>query len=148
MTQDFPQLQLMQQLGRTYRTLLSAFDDCTGQPLPRWRILLELYRLGEMSQKALAEQLPMDPAALTRQLKAIEKLGWVQRHNDAADNRLTNVALTATGRQLVKKTLPRRTAFVQQAFEDLDEADMMAMGRILGALEAQLRRQTKAAEKA
>jgi DNA-binding MarR family transcriptional regulator len=136
---EFPQLQIIQQLGRTYRALLTAFDANIGQPMPRWRILLTLYQQGEMSQKTLAHTLRIDPAALTRQVKAIEKLGWVQRHSDASDNRLTNVMLTPAGDKVVRETLPRRSAFVQSALGDLSLQDMEALSVLLDRLEQRLR---------
>src|SRR5690606_3419905 len=91
---ELPQLQAMQQLGRTYRALMSAFESNIGHSMPRWRILLALHQNGERSQKQLAHDLVVDPAALTRHIKAIESEGWVERHSDVNDNRLTNVALT------------------------------------------------------
>src|SRR5690606_40616243 len=69
----------------------SDLDISLGQPMPRWRILLTLHQMGEISQKQLACELRMDPAALTRQLKSIAQLGWIERNVDALDNRLTNV---------------------------------------------------------
>ena len=62
---------LLQQLGRTARAMYAAFEAEVGQPLPRWRILQALSEGGEISQKALARTLTMDPAALTRQMKAL-----------------------------------------------------------------------------
>lgn len=139
MPTDFPQLQIMQQLGRTYRALLAAFDACIGQPMPRWRILLLLHQRGETSQKELACALRMDPASLTRQLKTIEHLGWVRRRNDAADNRLTNVALTPAGTGVVEETMPRRLAFIERVMSDLSLEDMAAMSVMLDRLEQRLR---------
>lgn len=137
---DIPQLQAIQQLGRTYRALMSAFEADIGHSMPRWRILLALYRSGECSQKQLARELPMDPAALTRQIKAIESLGWIERHTDKADNRLTNVALTASGRDAVQATLPRRTAFIENVFEDLSADQLADLSAMLHTLEERLRR--------
>lgn len=132
---EFPQLQAMQQLGRTYRALMSAFERNTGHPMPRWRILLKLYQHGECSQKALAQGLPMDPAALTRQIKIIEREGWIERHSDVRDNRLTNVALTDAGRDLVAATLPKRAAFIEAAFGDFSREQMSALSLMLLSLE-------------
>ncbi|HEU0196986.1 MAG TPA: MarR family transcriptional regulator [Nevskiaceae bacterium] len=129
----------MQQLGRTYRALLSAFDACIGQPMPRWRILLMLHQRGETSQKELACALRMDPASLTRQLKTIEHLGWVRRRNDKADNRLTNVVLTPAGTDVVEETMPRRLAFIERALSDLSRDDMAKLSSMLDRLEQRLR---------
>src|SRR5690606_13729068 len=132
---EFPQLQAIQQLGRTYRALMSAFESNIGLTMPRWRILLTLYQSGERSQKALAWALLIDPAALTRQIKAIEREGWVERHSDAKDNRLTNVALTAAGRGIVDAALPRRAAFIERAFGDLSHEQMGVLSTMLQTLE-------------
>lgn len=136
---DFPQIRVMQKLGRTYRTLLAAFSASIGQPMPRWRVMLMLYQQGEMSQKQLSELLRMDPAALTRQIKVIEHLGWVRRHNDALDNRLTNVALSPAGIQVVEQAMPARQAFIQRALSDLSDADLTVLSGTLDTLERRLR---------
>jgi DNA-binding MarR family transcriptional regulator len=142
---DFPQLQTMQQLGRTYRAMMAAFEANIGHSMPRWRILLMLHQSGEMSQKALCRLLRIDPAALTRQIKAIEAMGWVERHSDPQDNRLTNVALTPAGSQVVLSTLPRRSAFIQNALSDLSHDDMDKLNQMLSKLEERLRQEALAA---
>src|SRR5690554_2733628 len=98
----------MQQLGRSYRALVAGFEAHTGQSMARWRILILLRANGEMPQKTLVGELGIDPAALTRQLKALELGGLVERHSDQQDARFTNVALTAAGRQVVESTMKRR----------------------------------------
>ncbi|MEO6984485.1 MAG: MarR family transcriptional regulator [Paralcaligenes sp.] len=135
---DFPQIKVLQKLGRTYRALLAAFDASIGQPMPRWRVLLMLYQQGETSQKKLAEVLRMDPASLTRQIKTIERLGWVKRHCDARDNRLTNVVLSAAGIAVVEQTLPRRIEFIQRALKDLSLDDLATLSAMLDRLDERL----------
>jgi DNA-binding MarR family transcriptional regulator len=138
---DIPQLRAIQQLGRTYRALLAAFEARIGLSMARWRILLALHQQGEHSQKQLARDLRMDPAALTRQIKAIEQAGWVERHTDAADNRLTNVALTDAGHSMVSRLLPKRTAFIETAFGDMSVDEMDELSVLLHALEERLRQE-------
>lgn len=138
---DIPQLQFMQQLGRTYRALMSAFEANIGHSMPRWRILLHLHQYGEASQKQLALDLRIDPAALTRQIKAIENQGWIERHNDSSDNRLTNVALTSEGEKIVAQALPRRSAFIERALGDFSPQDMQMLGSTLSVLEQRLRQE-------
>lgn len=102
---------------------MSAFESQVGHPLPRWRILLALHdQDGESSQKRLVERLRVDPGALTRQLKLLESLGWIARSTDARDNRITNVQLTAAGREAVEAGLPRRNAFLNQTMSLPDDA--------------------------
>ena len=114
---------IVQQFGRTYRAFMSAFEAQVGHPLPRWRILLALYdQNGESSQKRLVEQLRVDPGALTRQLKALESLGWIARRADERDNRITNVTLSAAGRAVIEEGLPRRNAFLNMTMSLPDDA--------------------------
>lgn len=138
---DNPQLRAIHQLGHTYRALLSAFEATLGQSMPRWRILLRLYEHGTVSQKQLASDLRTDPAALTRQLKAIEQQGVILRLRDPADNRLSNVSLTSSGRELVEQTLPRRTEFLESVLSELSPDEMAALEKTLCRLEQRLRSQ-------
>lgn len=128
-------LNVIQQLGTTYRAMMSAFDAQVGHPLPRWRILLSLHERGTCSQKFLAEHCRLDPASLTRQLQAMEGLGWLSRAADPDDNRLTNVTLTAAGQAIVDEAMPRRADFFEHALDGLSSAQIAALGDALGHLE-------------
>lgn len=131
---DFPQADVLQKLGRTYRALLSAFGEAVGIPMPRWRVLLALSRCEHISQKQLARDLMMDPAALSRQIQAIELKGLVVREADPADKRIVHVALTLAGYEVVAQALPARTAFIVQAMQGLDTAQQRELEGMLDGL--------------
>lgn len=140
-------LTIVQQLGRAYRAFLGAYEAYVGVCVPRWRILLRLYEEPPpCSQKQLVEILGMDPGALSRQLKSLEALGWVSRSNDPHDARITNVFLTEAGKDEVKKTLPRRHAFFQEALVDIPEAEQERLMRDLALLEERFRKVAKQAQ--
>jgi DNA-binding MarR family transcriptional regulator len=129
-------LAVLQQLGRTYRTILSAFEAQIGHGLPRWRILLSLYERSEpCAQKALVEKLGTDPGALTRQLKALEELGWISRCCAPTDNRVSHVILTERGRAEVQACLPLRTGFIDQLLGGMSEQDLAMLQQLLAGLE-------------
>jgi DNA-binding MarR family transcriptional regulator len=130
---------VMQQFGRTYRTFMSAFEAQVGHPLPRWRIMLALHeQSGESSQKRLVERLRVDPGALTRQLKALEGLGWIARSMDSRDNRVTNVRLTDAGLSATEASLPRRNAFLRDTMAALPDDALNALSGALKMLEARI----------
>ncbi|CAN0623471.1 Transcriptional regulator, MarR family [Burkholderia multivorans] len=130
---------ILQQFGRTYRAFMSAFETHVGQPMPRWRIMVALNSLdGSSSQKRLVEILRIDPGALTRQLKALEALGWVEREPDARDNRVTNVRLTADGRAAFDASLPRRNAFLHETMAAIPDDALNALSGALAMLEARI----------
>ncbi len=131
-------LRFMQQLGRSYRALVAGFEVHTGQSMARWRILVLLDKSGPMSQKMLARELGIGPAALTRQLKAMEGDGWVQRSNDPQDARLINVAITATGRATVQATMERRNEYIEWALGGMPAEELDAFSDMLLQLEQRL----------
>jgi len=131
-------LRFMQQLGRSYRSFVAGFETHTGQSMARWRILLMLHKAGEISQKAMARELGINPAALTRQLKGLENQGWVKRHNDTNDARLINVGLTDEGKEVVMSTMARRNDFIEWALGDFSEAELEGLSDMLLKLESRL----------
>ncbi len=122
-------------MGQTYRVMQSAFSGQVGHALPRWRILLALHENGQCSQKHLAERCRLDPASLTRQLQAMQKLGWIARAVDAQDNRLTNARLTPAGQAVVDEALPKRAAFFDESLKGLSATDIDTLNRVLNVLE-------------
>jgi DNA-binding MarR family transcriptional regulator len=137
MLNDRERIALVQQFGRTYRAFMSAFEGRVGQPLPRWRVMIALYdHDGTRSQRQLVEYCRVDPGALTRQVKALEALNWVERCSDERDNRVTNVTLTDAGRAVVEAGLPHRDAFLTQTMVKLDDETLLALSRGLALLEA------------
>ena len=130
---------LLQQIGRTGRAMYAAFEAQVGHPLPRWRILQALRAHGAASQKQLAQQLLMDPGALTRQMKTLEAEGLVTRQSAVEDNRLTTVALTATGSALIDAAEPQRRAFARKALKGLPATQIDAALDLLQTLEGRFR---------
>jgi DNA-binding MarR family transcriptional regulator len=128
-------LHTVQMLGQAYRAMMAAFDANVGHALPRWRILLALHEAGALSQKALAESCRLDPASLTRQLQAMESLGWISRTIDEQDNRLINAMLTAQGKRVVAEALPRRAAFFDRAMHGLSAEQIKVCHEVLAVLE-------------
>ena len=122
-------------MGQTYRVMQSAFSGQVGHALPRWCILLALHENGQCSQKHLAERCRLDPASLTRQLQAMQKLGWIARAVDAQDNRLTNARLTPAGQAVVDEALPKRAAFFDESLKGLSATDIDTLNRVLNVLE-------------
>jgi DNA-binding MarR family transcriptional regulator len=133
-------LQVIQHLGQSYRVMQSAFSSKVGHALPRWRILLALHESSPCSQKHLAERCRLDPASLTRQLQAMQKLGWISRAVDAQDNRLTNASLTPAGHAVVNDALPRRARFFEESLKGLSATDIDTLNRVLSMLEANFQR--------
>jgi DNA-binding MarR family transcriptional regulator len=130
------QLKVLQQLGRTYRAFLSAYEKEVGHFLPRWRVMLYLYTEEQpCPQKQLGDASRMDPGALSRQLSALESLGWIIRDTDRHDKRITNVSLTEQGKQQVEHSLPKRAAFIKRTLGDIPDNQLRQLMDALLLLE-------------
>ncbi len=131
------QLKVLQQLGRTYRAFMSAYEKEVGHFLPRWRVMLYLYNDERpCPQKQLGDASHMDPGALSRQLTALEALGWIVRSTDQQDKRITNVILTGAGREQVEQSLPKRAAFIKRTFGGIPDKQLHLLMEALLLLEA------------
>jgi DNA-binding MarR family transcriptional regulator len=75
---------------------------------------------------------------LTRQLKALEGLGWIARSMDSRDNRVTNVRLTEAGLSATEASLPRRNAFLHDTMAALPDDALSALSGALKMLEARI----------
>jgi DNA-binding MarR family transcriptional regulator len=136
MAETAERLKVLQQLGRTYRAFLAAYEREVGHFMPRWRILLHLYTNGQpCPQKQLCDAAHIDPGALSRQLSTLEELGWIMRVTDSQDKRITNVSLSAQGRRQVETSLPKRAAFVERTLGDIDDAKLRQLMEDLLLLE-------------
>jgi DNA-binding MarR family transcriptional regulator len=141
------QLKVLQQLGRTYRAFLSAYEKDVGHFLPRWRLMLHLYNSGHpCTQKELGDASHMDPGALSRQLGSLESLGWISRAADSGDRRISNVQLTKKGEREVEKSLPKRAAFMERTLGGIPEKQLNQLMKTLLLLETRFGSTSRAQE--
>ncbi|KQV74922.1 MarR family transcriptional regulator [Aeromicrobium sp. Root344] len=85
----------------SYRTVLEPL----GLTHPQYLTMLALWEHGTLSVKALGELLHLEPATVSPLVKRLEQAELVTRERSSADERLVEVALTATGRALRRKAL-------------------------------------------
>ena len=69
-------------------------------------------------------------------MKALQELGWVERNTSESDNRVTHVTLSAAGREVVARNLPRRSAFLQDVLDKVTADKLEHLSEGLQQLEA------------
>ncbi len=118
---------ILHHIGQSYHELTAAFERHMGMSRARWAILNRLSREESLTQAVLAQRLNVDAAAITRQVKQLEREGLVTRWSDPKDNRYTVVALTAQGRSFVETQRSVRDEFERIVTADLsvEEIDHM-----------------------
>lgn len=93
-------LHLLRELLLTYRQLLRQLAVETGLSGTQFELLRALALVGGSSTgSALARELGVDPAAVSRLIAEVEDLGLVSRARDDRDGRRRLVALTEDGRR-------------------------------------------------
>lgn len=129
------------QLARTSKTVSRAFNDAlaeAGGSLASWLILSAL-RSGPPSQQQLARAVGIEGPTLTRHLDQLEAAGLVRRTPHPADRRAVQVEPTDDGLALQKRMLEVVIAFNRRLTAGLSQADLDAVRRALGTLEANVR---------
>jgi MarR family transcriptional regulator, organic hydroperoxide resistance regulator len=120
--------QLSVQVIRTARE-----KGIAGLSITQLRILK---RLAEKELRAgdLAIGLKVTPAAVTKQIDALESLGYVRRVSSRTDRRATVMEITLKGRQAWKRSEQLQHEAVRRALKPLDREEVAAMKKALKKL--------------
>jgi DNA-binding MarR family transcriptional regulator len=95
-------LHLLREVLLTYRQLLRQLSVETGLSGAQFELLRELALAdGRSTVSALARELGVDPAAVSRLVASLEQLGFVSRVSDDRDRRRRPVLLTEDGSRLM-----------------------------------------------
>ena len=94
--------------------------------------LMRLARYGATSQQALIEVLSVDASALVAILNDLERDGLAERRRDPADRRRHIVEITPAGAQAVGAVESAIADVEQDAFADLDDAEIAQLQWLLG----------------
>lgn len=113
----------------------------TDIPLPQARIIYELAQAPGMTAGALARDLGLDPAYVSRLIKQLEGRGLLEKRASDKDGREKLIDLTDAGRTRFAELDARSRAEVGELLERLPDADRAgltsAMGHIRRLLEAE-----------
>jgi DNA-binding MarR family transcriptional regulator len=127
-------------LVRAQQTVLSAVEaelkSAGFPPLGWYDALLELSRVDHgLRPFVLEQQLLLAQYNLSRLLDRLEKAGYVQRKTCPEDGRGQVVALTSSGRALIKRMWPAyRAAIARHVGARLEEDEAVRLSSLLGKL--------------
>jgi DNA-binding MarR family transcriptional regulator len=105
-----------------------------GVSLPVIQIIKRVAADGGLSQLELAQELELEPGALSRLLTYLEAQRLVTRRRDPGDKRRVLMAPTASGTALVARAQPHVSAGVDATFSRLTRAEQGALKRLLEKL--------------
>ena len=83
-------------ITRAYRSRLSKI----GLTYPQYLVMMILWETDGITVKGLADHLQIDSSTITPLLKRLESTGFLLRQRSVVDERLVNVFLTESGRNI------------------------------------------------
>lgn len=110
-------------VSRIYDHSLEPF----GLTVTQFGVLSYLDKLDGVSIGSLADKLAMDPTTLTRNIKPLERQGFVVLAADPEDGRSRRLHLAAAGRKRLKDARPawvRAQRHVDKMLGDIDAPDL------------------------
>jgi DNA-binding MarR family transcriptional regulator len=134
-------LHLMREVLLTFRLLVRRLSEELGVSGAQLALLRQMALAGGRSTtSALARELAVDPAAVTRLVAGLERLGFVGREQDERDGRRRPVVLTPSGRRLVvdfhASLHERESALVAELDAESVETTMRVLQTIRSMLES------------
>jgi DNA-binding MarR family transcriptional regulator len=124
------------QLVRTGRHVSTRAATQLYGELPSfgWALLVPLERDGDQRCSALALQVGVDVSVASRQLAALERLGYVERRPDPQDGRASLLRLTADGAHALDATRTLRAEWALTALAGWDESEARLLSGLLDRL--------------
>jgi DNA-binding MarR family transcriptional regulator len=113
-----------------------AVDSLT---VPMWRVLAVLWHGGAQYMSDLSELTSIEISTLSRLVGSLQRRGIVNRKRGGSDGRYVQVALTARGRTLTERLLPKALALEERLLRGLSARDVATLKRLLNVLHANLR---------
>lgn len=129
--EDMPMMGILSQvahLGECYAK--QAFETCDLKP---WQagILVVLSMEGELSQRELAAKLDLKPPSITTAIQKMEKLGYIVRKPDSADQRILRLSLTDKSTEYLRHIKEVTEQMEAHTFKGLSTEEKILFKRLL-----------------
>ncbi len=106
-----------------------------GVTLSQMSAMTVVARHGEVTLGELAALERVAPPSMTRIAARLEENGWLERRSDPGDRRVTRVALSQSGMELVEGNRRRGDAFISARMAGLSQDEIEILGRAIPILE-------------
>jgi DNA-binding MarR family transcriptional regulator len=124
-------------LGQANHALYKDFDAhvrAAGLSSIEWRVLATLADSAPITISQLAHEVLSKQPTVTKLVQRMAEQGWVTLHADAADQRRTLVAATATGKRLVRPLIEEARQHETRMLRALGATEKVALRKLLEKL--------------
>lgn len=118
-------------IAKSLEVALKPYGITPGQ----WNLLNQLDRMGNLTQKGLADRTRKEQATITRYLDKLERKGYIEREPDPHDRRAHIIVLTDAAKALLKKTEPAANEAALCLIEGIPQEDIDSFLTVLQALQ-------------
>ena len=135
-----PRVCINAKLRKLHRLLNSAYQQKINPFGLRGSMLSILFIIGkqkEVNQKMIADALVLDQSTMSRDLKKLVQKGWVVI-SKGKDSRNSQLALTASGYQLLEEVTPVWEALQAKIAQLLGDYNIQQIDQIIGAVKNNL----------
>jgi DNA-binding MarR family transcriptional regulator len=113
-----------ERIARSYRALF-------GLTIPEWRVVAVLGEVQGISQQDICTKTRMDKVTVSRAAIALRQRGLIADAPHPADGRARSLSLTAAGRELYDRIVPKALELERAIFGQLSAAQVQAFERTL-----------------
>ncbi len=106
-----------------------------GVSIPQWRILATLAENNQLPAKRIGELTNMDKVRVSRAVSSLVEDGLLVRQARADDNRSSLLRLSARGRRLYRRIVPKALAWEQSLVATLSAAEQRTLFKLLDKLD-------------
>ncbi|MDY5220436.1 MAG: MarR family winged helix-turn-helix transcriptional regulator [Eubacteriales bacterium] len=128
-------------IGRMQHRIIEARVRRLGIHPSQHILLMHLSQMGRFpSQTQIAQELDVSPASVARTLKSLEANGYIERCGSDVDGRRNEIAITAKGEEMVRRSREIFDRLEAATFENFSDAELDCLEALLGKVMANLRR--------
>src|SRR3982074_291782 len=121
----------LRKAARRITQIYDAYGEPLGLTITQFGLLAHIRVLDGISVGALAEKLVMDPTTLTRNLRPLQRQGFVLLEPDPDDRRSRNLHLTEQGREALRAARPAWARAQRHVEEILGNPDAAVLNTAL-----------------
>ena len=128
-------------IGRMQHRIIEARVRRLGIHPSQHILLMHLSQMGRFpSQTQIAQELDVSSASVARTLKSLEANGYIERCGSDVDGRRNEIAITAKGEEMVRRSREIFDRLEAATFENFSDAELDCLEALLGKVMANLRR--------
>ncbi|HAR6474484.1 TPA: MarR family transcriptional regulator [Staphylococcus pseudintermedius] len=108
-----------------------------GLSVTAFAVLELLYNKGEQSIQRIQERILIASSSTTYVVNSLEQKGYLKRRQCHKDKRVSYVALTDNGQQLMEKIFPEHAQAIETVFSVLTDEELNTLQQVLKTLSTQ-----------